>query len=101
MKEMSEAEHVIALRRAFPGVWIRDDFAFRDDANGIAWEPGDVEKKDDFSRGINGGLCYFGGAPASGRGPRLRLSQLSALVDYISTVNRVKPAIRPDKAEGS
>lgn len=82
----------LALRQAFPGIWIREDGAFRDDDNGIAWSPGDVEKQDDHLSGMlpSGGLCYFGGPPAMGRGPRLKLSQMWALCDYIAWMTEGK-----------
>lgn len=33
-----------ALRRAFPGIWIREDGAFRAEEFGVMWEPGDVAR---------------------------------------------------------
>lgn len=87
---MAEAEHTSALRKAFPGVWIREDGAFQHDTTGIRWMPGDVERQDDWEHSMfdQGGLCYVGGPPSSGRGAMLKLSQLSALTDYIATENR-------------
>lgn len=102
-----EEDHVVALRKAFPRVWIRADGAFRDEDVGIVWSPGNMEREDSRSpdAGVNtdafNGLCCFVGANYGRTAPALRLSQLSTLVDYISEVNRrAQRSRRPDKEAG-
>lgn len=90
---MKEAEHIVALRKSFPGVWIREDGAFRDDDIGLHWSPGDVEREDCKSLHPNtvangfAGLCCFVGNSHGGRAPALRLSQLQTLSAYIKAVS--------------
>lgn len=93
---MAEAEHITALRKAFPGVWIREDGAFRDDHIGIFWAPGDVEKTDERllhgaqHSGAYDGLCCFVGPGSGARGPALRLSQIRVLAEYIDATSRAQ-----------
>lgn len=80
----------VALRKAFPGIWIREDGAFRTEEFGVAWEPGDVEADaPDHPHAVRsiGGLCAFVGSDYGRGAPRLKLSQLWALTDYIEYVS--------------
>jgi hypothetical protein len=109
---MSEPNYLTALRKAFPGVWVREDGAFRYEADlNISWGPGDVEA--DHTKRERGmipadGLLYLTGAyqnPVAA----LKLSQLQAITAYIENVTEeiaaraiaaLEPADAPRSAAG-
>jgi hypothetical protein len=92
-ERVGEPAHLVALRAAFPGVWVRSDGAFRHDETGIHWEPGDVERADpDLGATLKSygrGLVRFGVNEAQNRCAALRLSQLRALTDYIAAESAI------------
>jgi hypothetical protein len=98
---MGEPEHVINLRKAFPGeIWIRDDGAFHVNPegpwkSGIRWQPGDVEA--DPAQYTPGGLVEDGLLrmfdDIEGRSKvALKLSQLIAVTEYIKAESQKDPA---------
>lgn len=82
-------DYVQQLQEQFPGVWIRADGAFITEDRGIMWRPGDMESWiDQVSDQCEdkSGLIRIGPNEITGRPQRLRLSQLVALINYITNV---------------
>lgn len=93
-ERQGEPAHLTGLRDAFPGVWVREDGAFRSDEFGVAWSPGNVEGISGAPNEVaRGGLVRFFGMQ-NYRGspmPELKLTQLRALTEYVAAESRVAP----------
>ena len=94
---MSDERELKNLRDAFPGIWVREDGAFRSEEFGVSWSPGDVEgercQPGQFS---SGGLVMFGELRQFRGNPpcELKLSQIQALADYITAIDSSLAAAR-------
>jgi hypothetical protein len=87
MSRTGEPKHLTDLRAAFPGVWVREDGAFRSEDFGVDWAPGDVESTSSSpaEHPYGGPVRFvpiekFRGRPL----PELKLSQLVALTNYVT-----------------
>lgn len=85
-----EPEHLLALRAAFPNMWVRSDGSIHCDEFGIWWNPGDVEavtsraqRNEETGEIDSGGLVHIGGQDYGRGRAKLRLSQILALGAYI------------------
>ena len=96
---MSDERELQKLRDAFPGIWVREDGAFRYEPFGIYWQPGDVES--DLSEvpgaypapNVDGRVRINGGDYGHGTA-KLKLSQIQVLADYITAIDSSLAAAR-------
>lgn len=82
----SKEETIALLREAFPGVWVREDGAFRTEGDAIRWRPGDIECADppNFSLvATDDGRVGIGPEIMNDRPSRLTATQMYAILVHM------------------
>ena len=96
---MSDERELKKLQDALPGIWVREDGAFRYEPFGMYWEPGDVESDLSYEEGeirapnSDGSVLIRGDDYGRGEA-KLKLSQIQALADYITAIDSSLAAAR-------
>lgn len=96
---MSDERELKKLQDAFPGIWVREDGAFRYEPFGMYWEPGDVESDLSYEEGMirapnSDGRVLIRGDDYGRGEAKLKLSQIQALADYITAIDSSLAAAR-------